>query len=157
MSMQTPTTLIVQHYTPDADAFLSEYDGYIRTQARKYVLNASRLVHPEAIEMEIDELAQRTRIKVGQAWKKQTISNPRAYISRVVHNEFISIVRQHRPVGQLPLDEEGELYQGHVVCVLSQENQDPAEEVEQEDSNGYYLHLAVDAIVKLPRRQDRKS
>jgi DNA-directed RNA polymerase specialized sigma24 family protein len=153
--MHTPTAFIVQHYTPDAEAFLSEYDGYIRIQARKYVLNARRLVYPEAIEMEIDELAQKTRIKVWQAWQKQTISNPKAYISRVVHNEFISMVRQHRPIGQLPLDEEGELYQGHMVCAFSQESQDPAEEVEQQDTNGYYLHLAVDAIVTLPRRQQR--
>ena len=153
--MYTQAASIVQHYKPGAEAFLAEYDSFIRAQALKYVLNARRLVHPDALDMEVDELAQKTRIKVWQAWQKQYITNPKAYISRIAHNESISMVRQHRPVDQLPLDEDGELYQGDVVGTFSQIGQDPADAVEQADTNGYYLHKTVDAIVKLPHRQQR--
>jgi DNA-directed RNA polymerase specialized sigma24 family protein len=153
--MHTEVASVVQDDTPGADALLIEYDSYIRKQARRYMLNARRLAHPDALDMEIDELAQKIRIKIWGAWQKQDISNPKGYIGRIAHNEFISMVRQHRPISQLPLDEEGELYQGDVVGTFSQEEQDPADEVEQADVNRYYLHKVVEAIVTLPRQQQR--
>jgi DNA-directed RNA polymerase specialized sigma24 family protein len=153
--MHTEAASVVQHGKPGAEALLTEYDLYIRKQARRYMQNAARLAHPDVLDMEVDELAQKIRIKIWRAGQKQHISNPKAYISRIAHNEFISMVRQHRPISQLPLDEEGELYQGDVVSTFSQEGQDPADEVEQADSNRYYLHKTVDAIVTLPQQQQR--
>jgi len=148
-------TQVISSVQPDAEAFLSEYDVYIHTQARKQMLNARRLVHADVLDMEVDELAQKTRIKLWQAWQKQYITNPKAYISRIAHNEFISMVRQHRPIDQLTLDDDGEVYQGNVMCAFSQESLDPAEEVEQADTGRYYLHEAMEEIAALPQRQQR--
>ncbi len=146
-------TQVISAVQPDAEAFLSEYDTYIHTQARKQMLNARRLIHADVLDMEVDELAQKTRIKLWQAWQKQYITNPKAYISRIAYTEFISMLRQHRPIDQLPLDDDGEVYQGNVMCAFSQESLDPAEQVVQADTGRYYLREAMEEITALPQRQ----
>jgi DNA-directed RNA polymerase specialized sigma24 family protein len=151
--MQIEAESVVQPNTLNIEALLNEYDPYIRQQARRHMLNARNRFAPETLDMEIDELAQKIRIKIWGAWQKQDISNPKGYIGRIAQNEFISMMRQHRPINQLPLDEEGELYQGDVVGTISQEGQDPADEVEQSDTCRYYLQGTVEAIVALPQQQ----
>lgn len=140
-------------YPLDTEEFLEQYDTFILSQARKNVFDTRKLFHPDVLDMEIDDLAQKTRIKLWQARQKQQIEKPKAYISRIAHNESVSMIRQHKPVSSLPLDEDGELYQGNFIGTFGREIPDPLYELEQKESDLLSLDTTIDAISTLPQCQ----
>lgn len=142
----------LQECSPNTNEWLEEYDLYIRSQARKYVNRKRNMLHVDMLDMEIDDLAQQIRIRVWLVQQKTTIDNPKAYISRVAHNESVTIIRQLKPVTSLPIDEEGELYQCESLF-LSAMTEDPLSEIEQQEAEQYYRQEAAHAISDLPTRQ----
>ena len=136
----------------DTNEWLEEHDLYIRSQARAQVNRKRNMLHPDAREMEIDDLAQQTRIKIWLGQQKTTISNPKAYIRRVVHNESVTMIRQYKPTTSLPVDEEGELYACESLF-HSTATQDPSGVIEQEEAEQFYRRETVHAISTLPTRQ----
>jgi hypothetical protein len=104
---------------------------------------------------EIDDLAQKVRIRVWQAWCKQHIENPRAYIKRVVHNENISCLRQRKNVMSLPLNEDGELNNDDRLFGEHAGPQDPQQQFEQEETIRDYIDQTADVVATLPRTQQR--
>jgi hypothetical protein len=94
--------------------------------------------------------------RVDDGWlalRKQPILNLKAYISCIVYTESIDMVRQYQLTLPLPLNEEGELYQGNVMVTAGEGLQDPGYEVEQEETIGDYMTETVEAVLKLPPRQ----
>ncbi len=142
----------LQECSPNTNEWLEEYDLYIRSQARKYVNRKRNMLHVDMLDMEIDDLAQQIRIRVWLVQQKTTIDNPKAYISRVAHNESVTMIRQLKPVTSLPIDEEGELYQCESLF-LSAMTEDPLSEIEQQEAEQYYRQEAAHAISDLPTRQ----
>jgi DNA-directed RNA polymerase specialized sigma24 family protein len=137
----------------DAEQILKQFDAYIITLARKMI--PRKLVPPEVLDLEIDELAQKVRIKIWHACQSSPIINPKAYINRVVRNESIDMLRQYRPMPPLPLDDDGELYQGEQLVRQSEEMQDPATVLEGEETLADYILKAVDGILALPPCQEQ--
>lgn len=154
MQTLSVSSTLAQNYLPDANEFLEEQDSYIRSLARKYIAYRRKTIHPDALDMEMDDLAQQTRIKVWLAWCKQPLTNPRAYINRVSHNESVTMIRRDKPAGTLPVDDDGELYQGEMVLDSSLA-QDPSEVVEQEETLKGYIVEVVKAVAAMPRCQQR--
>jgi DNA-directed RNA polymerase specialized sigma24 family protein len=139
----------------DSDSNLNEllkqHDKYITTLAQTRV--PRNIVRPEMLADEIEELAQRVRIKLWLTLQKRCIRNIKAYIRCIVYTEVIDMVRRNRSTISLPLDEDGELYQGNVIYPPGQGMQDPGFEIEQAEELGNSIQGISEAIVQLPPRQ----
>lgn len=140
-------------HNSDVDEILEHYDSLIRTLARRNIPHA--ITSAEVIDLDIDELAQITRLKLWSALQKQYIRNTNAYIRRIVHNEAINMLRQHKPVGPLNTDNEGEAYLAHTMIASSQVIQDPTERIEEEEMLSSYFSKLVQNVLELPPQQQR--
>jgi DNA-directed RNA polymerase specialized sigma24 family protein len=144
----------------DACAFDGEYDANeineILRQNDDYILALARMkvprhiASPEVLDLEINELAQRSRIKLWRALQKRHITHVKAYIRRIVHSESMDMVRGYKPDLPLPVDEDGELYQGDVLMVSGEGMQDPLYELELKEMTAEYITQAVDVLRSFP-------
>ena len=133
---------------------LEQFDGYITSLARKSIPQS--IVHIEMIDLEIDDLIQNVRIKLWLALKRQHLKYIKAYIKCIVQTEVVDMIRRHKPILPLPVDEDGELYQGRIVgthMVYSEGMQDPSYEFEHEERFNDCVARAAEAICELPARQ----
>jgi DNA-directed RNA polymerase specialized sigma24 family protein len=151
--METPDPPSPSAYDSDGDVdeMLEQHDTYIRILARQKV---PRTILPsEVVDLEIDDLAQRARIKLWHTSLEKSITNPKAYIQCIVHSESVDMLRRHKPILPLPIDEDGELYFGSVMVMPSEGMQDPADELEREEVIADYITKLVDGVLALPPRQ----
>jgi DNA-directed RNA polymerase specialized sigma24 family protein len=131
------------------DELLAQYDSYIIALACR---NVPRNVIPvDKLNDEIDELAQRIRIKFWQIARKKHITVPLAYIRCIAYTEVVDMVRRYRSA-PLSLYEDAEGYHGHTTMV-SEGWQDVAEKLEQEEMTEEAMSMIVDEIFRLPARQ----
>ena len=72
-----------------------------------------------------------------------------------MRNASIDMVRRYKPIGQLPLNEHGELDHGQLLFASSEANDDPARQVERQDTLAGYIRAMVDDVLKLPFQQRR--
>jgi DNA-directed RNA polymerase specialized sigma24 family protein len=134
------------------DEMLEKFDPYIVALARK---KAPRSVaHPELFYDVVDELAQKTRIKLWQATQKQHIVNPKPYIRCIIRTESIDMIRSYTHALPLPTDEDGELYQGNLLILPSEGMDDPACELEHKEVTTDLIEAVADALLTLPPRQN---
>lgn len=143
---------------PSIEELLEQNEQFIILQARELMRRNPQVVHADVLDLEIDELIQCVRIKFWQVLKEgKQIEYSRAYIRRIVHNEFVDMLRRKKPQRSLPLpvDEEGELYQGNMLIMSSEGMADPAEVVEQQVEAEICVSEIVDAVIHLPERQQR--
>src|SRR5438045_1273113 len=132
----------------DVDAILEQHDEYIVALARKNIPRTVAL--SEVLDLEIDELAQKSRIKFWLALQKRQITYPKIYIRYIVQSESVDLFRQHKPILSLHTDEDGELYQGNLLLTLGEGMQDPLDELEREEMIADYITEAVENVLKLP-------
>src|SRR5579884_1981935 len=135
----------------DAEEILERHDEYIMSLARKNI--PRNIVPSEDMDLEIDELAQNSRIKLWLALRKQQITYLKAYIRRILQTETVNMVRQRKLTLPLPIDEDGELYQGNLLVTASEEMQDPLDELEREETIAEYITKTIDDVLKLPSHQ----
>ncbi|HEX9132476.1 MAG TPA: hypothetical protein VF844_09295 [Ktedonobacteraceae bacterium] len=139
-------------YDSDPDEeFLVEYDAYIRTQVWKAIPRG--LFTKVAFDLEVDELVQAIRIKLWDAHRKRTISNPRAYIRKIAYTTAIDMVRRYRSSASLPTDADGEPCLGNLLVAQSEGYQDPAYEMELKEIDPYFVKMLMQGILSLPPRQ----
>lgn len=139
---------------PDIEEILVRFDPYIVAEAEKLVRRSSNFAHPEVLDLEIAEVAQRVRIKLWGVLKKEKhIEFPKAYILKIVNNEFNDILRRRKPLLPLPTDEDGEIYMGNVILTESEGMSDPAYEFEQKEGLNNWIALATQVVSKLSQRQ----
>ena len=132
----------------DIEKLLEQLDGYIVTLARKKV--PRNIIRPELVEDEIEELAQKIRIKLWMKLQKEPITSPKAYISRIAYTEAVDLVRQYNWLLPLTIDEDGELYHGNLLLTPSEGMQNPADELEHEETFIDFLERAVREVLALP-------
>jgi len=127
------------------------YDEYISFLVQK---EFPRWLFPQdQIQLEIDELIQRTRIKLWDALQKRHIENLKAYIASMVSHGIIDVIRRHRPHISLSLDEYGEVCRGTLLVQPGEGIRDPAYEFEQREMTIEYITRLVVAILTLPAAQ----
>ena len=130
---------------------LEQYYQYIVELARIQVGHSSMLA--EEFPEEINDLAQSTLIAFWQRLnsEKGQINSPKAYISHIVHSRGVDMIRQRqrKPIFPLPVDQDGELYQGRVILIPSDGMQDPALEFERKE----FITEVIDDVLKLPPHQ----
>jgi len=132
------------------DMFLNHLDGYIVSQVHRLGRCYSRDIHPAVLDLELDEVIQRVRIKFWQALEKREIYYPYAYIKLIIQSEFIDMKRRKRPYLSLSIDEE--LTQSEVE-IAAQHMADPAETIVQQMDASTCLKEMIQAVLALPPRQ----
>lgn len=135
------------------EKILKEYEPYIRTLVWKQL--PRNMIHPDVLDLDVDELVQNSRVKLWLALKKRQVTSIKAYIRSIVHSEIVDMMRRRHPTLPLPLDEDGELYQGNVIATPGEGMCDPAYEVEQEELVAEDILETVDGVLKLPPAQRR--
>lgn len=66
------------------ERILEDYNSYILTLARQAVIRSA--TRAEVLDMEIDEIAQMTRVKLWQTLQKTRVDNLKAYIRRILRH-----------------------------------------------------------------------
>ena len=139
------------------EALLVEYDHYLTRQVHDCMHLHTHVIRPEVLDLETDELVQRVRIKFWHALEDKHIDFPKTYIKRIVNSEFIDMVRRIKPnyTLDLPVDDEGEIYQGHMLITPSVGMADPSIEYEERVEASERMQEIVDAVLTLPARQQQ--
>lgn len=139
----------------EVEALLAEYDQYLIKQVHDCMHLHADVIRSEILDLETDELVQRVRIKFWRALEDKHIDFPKTYIKRIVNSEFIDMVRRLKPnyMLDLPVDDEGEIYQGHMLITPSTGMADPSIEYEERVEASERMQEIVDAVLTLPARQ----
>jgi DNA-directed RNA polymerase specialized sigma24 family protein len=125
------------------EAILTDIDEYVIGQSYKlmYLYVSSEYRTPD--QLEVDELAQRVRIKLWKMLEKDQIHHPYSYVKRIVYSEFIDMKRQQKRLLCLPIEEDDQL----------ESPIDPANEFIQHIESALLLHSIARMVVGLPPRQ----
>ncbi len=137
---------------PDIEEILVRFDSYVVMLVQKKACSSSNIARPEVLDLEIDEIIQRVRIKFWRALLTKHIDHHRAYIRSIVSNEFNDLGRRRKAPLPLPTDEDGELYMGNVLVNESNELADPAIAFEKEEATDDLLKLTAQVVTDLPPR-----
>ncbi len=125
-----------------SETILRAIDSYLVFQANKLMhLYAGRKYGLDDA-MEVDELIQRSRIKLWRILEKKEIVHLYTYVRRVVYSEFIDMKRQQKQVWRL--SEESDQLEGAA---------DPAREFMQKVENALFMHSVARMVLALPPRQ----
>jgi len=145
----SPSGLSPYDSDPDIEELLEQIDSYIVAQVEN-ILAGSPDIAPR---MERDELAQRVRINLWYALQERPIRNIKAYVRRIVHNEFVNVLRGREPPLPLPMTEDGGMLEGNILVTPGEGVADPAFEVEEQEAVANCAEKAAAAISTLPPRQ----
>ncbi|HLX57464.1 MAG TPA: sigma-70 family RNA polymerase sigma factor [Ktedonobacteraceae bacterium] len=138
---------------PDPQETLVRYNNFIVALVEQLALRSSNLARPEVLDLEIDEIAQRVRIKLWHALEDKYIEHPKAYIRTMVRNEFNDLARKRKPPLPLITDDDGELFMGDVKVAENPGMADPADEFEESESLRELMDTTASAVEKLSPRQ----
>ena len=141
---------VVASRSDTCEAILRRLDGYIISQVHRLGRCYSRDIHLAMLDLELDEIIQRVRIKLWQALEKRDIRYPYAYIKLIIQSEFIDMKRRQKPYLSVSIDEglthaEVEIATRHMA--------DPAETVAQQMDASTCLKEMIQAVLALPPRQ----
>jgi hypothetical protein len=125
------------------ETILQDIDEYILTQAGKLMQLYMGKEHKAIDKLEIDELAQRSRIKLWKTLGKIEIFHLYPYVRRIVYSEFIDMKRQQKRTLPLPIDENEQPISPN----------DPEAEFLQHGDTVLLLHTIARMITSLPPRQ----
>ena len=140
---------------PDIEEILVRFDAYIVMLVQNKARSSTNIAQPDVLDLEIDEITQRVRIKFWKALLTKEIEHHKAYIRAIVSNEFNDLGRRRKVPLPLPTDEDGELYLGNVLLSESKELADPAVEFEKEEVMDDLLKLTAHLVTDLPPRMQR--
>jgi DNA-directed RNA polymerase specialized sigma24 family protein len=126
-----------------SEAILQDVDEYIICQAYKLLSLYLQYEYRTPDTLEVDELAQRVRIKLWKILEKEQILHPYSYVKRIVYSEFIDMKRQQKRLLALPIEENEQI----------ESPNDPANEFMQQVDNALLLHSIAQMVASLPRRQ----
>jgi Sigma-70 region 2 len=135
------------------EAVLNRFDWYITLHTKRVVRHYPSIAHAAVLDLEVDELAQRVRIKFWHALERRTILYPHNYIKRIIRNELIDKQRQLKPLLPLPTDEEEQRQFWEVKGLTVADIRDPADEVEQKLESAALLEKTIQLVLRLPPRQ----
>ncbi len=140
---------------PDIEEILVRFDPFIVALVQKIARRSSNIARPEVLDLEIDEIVQRVRIKFWKALEAKQIEHHKAYIRTIVSNEFNDLGRKRKAPLPLPTDEDGELYLGNVLLSEGEGLADPAVECEKEEEMDDLMELTAQMVTDLPPRMQR--
>src|SRR5579859_7698180 len=137
----------------DVGELLEQHAAYIMNLAWKNV--PRRLIHPDLLRDEVEELAQVIRVKFWKESQRQHIVSPKAYMSRIAYTEAMNMIRALKSILPLVTNQDGEIDQGRLLITQSAEMQDPAEVLEQAESLVERINRFVVKVLALPPREQQ--
>jgi RNA polymerase sigma factor (sigma-70 family) len=146
---------LMQHNEPAcrcnicAAKIIEQYNSFIVTHSRMMVYRY--FGYSDFLDQEVDEMSQLVRIKFWRVLLKYPITNYPGYILKVIKSVLIDRIRQSKDLLPLPINEEGELIQGHLIVSTGDGMGNPEEEVVAVEC----LNQLVEAVSELPPRQQR--
>ena len=153
MHTHTKRTMPLPSKDESSEAILKRFDWYIGVQSKRVVRHYPALAPQAVVDLEIDELMQRVRIKFWRALERGPILYPRNYIKRIIRSEIIDMGRQRKPSVPLPTDEDEQRRFWEMSGFLISDDHDPADEVEQQMESSALLERAIPLVLSLPPRQ----
>lgn len=144
-----------QDADPDPEETLVRYNPYIVALVERIARRSPNLVRPEVFDLEVDEIAQRVRIKFWHALSVKHIEHYKAYIKSIVRNEFNDLSRKRKPPLPLLTDEDGEWYLGGAEVLEGRGIADPADEFEESECLHELMNSTASAVERLSPRQQR--
>lgn len=136
----------------DVNSSLEGLERYIRDVAKRQMSRASTVFYD--LDDEINDLAQTALIAYWKVLSNNGhIVSAKAYLYSTIRSRFIDLMRQrkHKTYLPLPVDQDGELYQGDVMLVPGDVMQDPALQFEQKE---FIAEVVID-VLNLPCCQQR--
>jgi len=136
----------------DVNRSLEGLERYIRDVAKRQMSRDSTVFND--LDDEINDLAQTALIAY---WKVASnnghIVSPKAYIYSIIRSRYIDLMRQrkHKTYLALPVDQDGELYQGDVLLMPGDGMLDPALQFERQE----FIAEVVADVIHLPPCQQR--
>lgn len=140
---------------PTPGEILEQHDQYIVDLVRQRAFGSTNFAKPGQFDLEVDETAQRVRIKFWQALVEKRINFPKAYLRKMVSNEFHDLSRRREQPLPLLTDDDGELYLGEMEELEKAWEMDPADMFEEGESLDEQMDSAVGALAKLAPRQQQ--
>ncbi|MBO0782335.1 MAG: hypothetical protein J2P37_26250, partial [Ktedonobacteraceae bacterium] len=133
------------------ESLLEQLNAQICEMARNKVPRA--VIPPDVLDLEVDELAQRVRIKLWQALRSNRVHNLKAYLRCIVATECVDMVRRHKKTLPLLFSDDGEVYQGNIMIMEGQGSCDPAEEFESREHLNACVQQVAGDLQSLPTLQ----
>jgi DNA-directed RNA polymerase specialized sigma24 family protein len=151
-------------FFPDAseagsiNRMLNEYDPYIYALAQRSIPHRYASIDGDGLlDLEVDEIAQRSRIKLWHALEKHQVAFPRTYIRRIVYSECVDLARQRKAHLPLPVDDDGELCLGGALIASGMDAGDPESIIEQEEQHSERLKELVNIVKQHLTRQQKQA
>ena len=136
----------------NVNSSLEGLERYIRDVAKRQLTRDSTAFND--LDEEINDLAQTALIAYWKVLSNNGyIISPKAYLNSTIRSRLIDLMRQrkHKTYLSLPVDEDGELYQGDVMLVPGEGMQDPALQFEQKE----FIAEVITDVMNLPWCQRR--
>jgi DNA-directed RNA polymerase specialized sigma24 family protein len=140
---------------PTPEEILVQHDQYIVALVRQRALRSTNFARPGQFDLEVDEMVQRVRIKFWQALAVKHIDYPKAYLRRMVCNEFNDLSRKPRQPLPLLTDDDGELFLNDTEELERAWEMDPADEFEEREGLNELMDSTADGLAKLAPRQQQ--
>lgn len=140
---------------PTPDEILAQHDQYIVALVMQRAFRSTNFAKPGQFDLEVDETAQRVRIKFWQALVTKRIEYPKAYLRKMVSNEFHDLSRRREQPLPLLTDDDGEWYLGDMEELEKAWEMDPADEFEESEALDDLMDSTVSALAKLAPRQQQ--
>lgn len=140
---------------PTPEEILVQHEQYIVTLVRQKALGSTNFAKPGQFDLEVDEMAQRVRIKFWQALQTRQVKHPKAYLRTMVSNEFHDLSRRPRQPLPLLTDDDGEWYAGDGKELDMAWEMDPADRFEEGESLDELMDSTTSALAKLAPRQQQ--
>lgn len=138
----------------DVELIVECYSGYIVEQVERLIGHRASFRCTSMLDK--DDIAQLVLIKFWQALQKRNIIHPRAYIKRMIYNEFVNMWRGCKLTLPLSInDDEEEVRDSSAILIPCEEKDLPEFQVEQEDTAFLCANRAARAIGALAPRQKR--
>ncbi|HEY1350896.1 MAG TPA: hypothetical protein VGF67_14845 [Ktedonobacteraceae bacterium] len=143
---------------PPIDEMIARYEPYIRMQVKRKAPTYHILAHPETLDLELDEIAERVLVSFWQKLRAGTIHYPEAYIQRMIDYAFLDILRRQKRQGvplSLSTPPEDDPSRESIPEICDETAPDPETEILQQEAVRERALQIARAVGQLPPRQRR--
>src|SRR5450631_3329816 len=132
MNTQNSANMSASSEQETCEVVLNHFDHYIVACTQRFARHSPYIINMAPLDLEIDELIQRVRVKFWYALERRTISYPYTYIKRIIHSEIIDLKRRQKHlVSFFPYEDLQEPLRIEQICSVAHEL-DPADAIEQQ-------------------------
>lgn len=141
---------------PPIDEIVAHYEPYIRMQVKRKAPLYHILVHPDTLDLELDDIAENVLVGFWQRLRVGSIHYPESYIQRMIDYAFVDILRRQKRQGApLPLSTtpDDDFSREGIPEICDETAVDPETDLVQRESACRRADQLARAVGQLPPRQ----